>query len=107
MSEAPILLKPDKLNGIAIQRPVQDGVVQRGVFFPPTVQAHVPKQPKTIEELIEEATKALVPVVAQNGNLKKHQGRWMVTAALNERARIVRYLEQIGETRAAKALQHG
>ncbi len=115
------LLKPDRLNGTDILRPVTEGAdgvnhVNKEVIFLPSIKISLP-QPKPIEELIETALNALVTVSDQHGDplvrqqalmfkgrLQKHQGHWMTVAALNERATIVAYLNKRGFKEAAESL---
>jgi hypothetical protein len=117
MNKAPILLKSDKMNGQEILRPVQDGVVQSGVVFPPSVVIARPA-PVPVEELVEQSMRELITVSDQSApevhaqallykkKLHGHQMKWLIRAALNERSHMIEHLERLGMSDAAKALRN-
>lgn len=113
-------LKPDRLNGQVIFRPVSNegGVnhVNPGVVFPPGI--HVGAAPVLHpDELVGLAVQDLVTISEQTGDpvikaqavlfkgkIVKHQKHWLKRSAENERALIKAFLSKHGFTQAAEAL---
>jgi len=116
-------LKPDKLNGQAIYRGVEDrgGVNHVNsliVFKPEMVFGEAPIMAHA--DLVENAMRALITVSEQTadpvikaqavtfrGKLKQHQDFWMRRAAINERARVREQLRKLGFAQAAEAIARG
>jgi hypothetical protein len=115
-------LKPDKLNGQDILRPVghrDDGtpfIANKAVFFPPTLIAAKP-QLTDPAELVELAMADLISISERIGDpviraqavmfrkkLKTHQHIWLARAAANEREFIRLFLFENGFKNAAEAL---
>lgn len=113
-------LKPDRLNGQTIYRPVgQDGgvnYVSEGILFPPGIKVGRPPV-LSQQELVEGALRDLVTVSDQHGDplvkaqaimfrkkLAAHQTAWLKRAADNEREVIRAYLKAHGFNAAAEAI---
>lgn len=110
-------LKPDRLNGEPILRPVgEDGSVGEGIVFPPALKVG-PVRPVSGEALVEAALADLVTVSDQHGDplvkaqalmfrrrLAQHQAIWLKRAADNERAIIRHWLASRGFKEASEAI---
>jgi hypothetical protein len=113
-------LKPDRLNGQEIYRPVSTAGgtnhVNDGIVFPPKITlGQVPVLPA--DELVGHAVKNLVTIsertedpvikaqaVMFRNKIVEHQKYWLARAAENERARIKALLLQNGFKQAAEVL---
>lgn len=113
-------LKPDRLNGQQVYRPVStEGSVAHvnpGVVFPPgIVLAPTPVLPA--DELVGHAVKDLVTISERTGDpvikaqavlfrnkIVEHQRYWLKRSAENEKARIKALLSRHGFTQAAEVL---
>ncbi len=112
-----INLKPDRLNGEPILRPVtDDGRVGEGLVFAPTLKIG-PVRPVSGEALVEAALADLVSISDQHQDplikaqalmfrrrLAVHQATWLKRAADNERAVIRQWLAARGFKEAAEAI---
>jgi hypothetical protein len=113
-------LKPDRLNGQTVYRPVStDGGVNHvndGVLFPPGIKVGRPPI-LSAQELVESALRDLVTVSDQHGDplvkaqailfrkkLAAHQTAWLKRAADNEREVIRAFLKAHGFNAAAEAI---
>lgn len=115
------LLKPDKLNGKDIMRPVttgDDGVnyVNKGVFFAPSLKVGRPPVVH-MEDLVERSLNDLITISDTTGDpvikaqavlfrkkLHVHQRTWLTRAAENEREIVRAKLRSLGFTQASEAI---
>ena len=113
-------LKPDKLNGQQIFRPVaREGCVNHvneGVVFPPRITfgaapvlhmeelvGHAVKDLVTISERTEDPVIKAQAILFRN-KIVQHQKYWLTRSAENERAKIKALLLQNGFKQAAEVL---
>lgn len=112
-------LKPDRLNGQTVYRPVSNeggvNVVNDGLLFPPGIKVGRPPV-ITQQELVERALADLITVSDQHGDplvkaqailfrkkLAQHQAAWLKRAADNEREVVRARLKALGFNTAAEA----
>lgn len=110
-------LKPDRLNGQTIYRPVSpDGRAADGIVHPPSLRVERPPI-VSAQELVEGALRDLVSVCDEHGDplvkaqaimfrkrLAQHQTAWLMRAARNEREIIRAWLMAHGFHTAAEAI---
>lgn len=113
-------MKPDRLNGQTVYRPVSNeggvNVVNEGLLFPPGIKVGRPPV-ITHQELVERALNDLITVSDQHGDplvkaqailfrkkLAQHQAAWLKRAADNEREVIRAHLTAHGFNAAAEAI---
>jgi acyl CoA:acetate/3-ketoacid CoA transferase alpha subunit len=115
------LLKPDKLNGKEVFRPVttgSDGVnyVNKGLVFPPGIKVGRPPVAH-MDSLVESSLNDLITISDTTGDpvikaqavlfkkkLHVHQRTWMTRAAENEREIVRAKLRSLGFTQASEAI---
>jgi hypothetical protein len=110
-------LKPDRLNGQTIYRPItREGSTVQGILHPPTISVGRPPI-VSAQELVEGALRDLISVSDEHGDplvkqqailfrrkLAAHQAAWMKRAADNEREVIRAWLSAHGFNAAAEAI---